>query len=400
MDLWTLLKSDLIGLGENWDVWTDWYEERLNGIPSIEPLEPARASIAETDWLQGPVFVNGKIRQQIDEIEKEIFDSPFEPESQEDDLSPPPPLEAIPEQTPTATSFGINARGLIDIVPDPPTDESLADPSQREHYDETRFKASTIVGLGPNQLGELTQAAARFLESLPEDMKDMSISIAWSRGNTLRCRLKAHDLSMTHTDPDPARLVPLVAESLRDLVDSWNVFIFGDGKGRELDERRFGPREAEAIRNTVASSKTILEAIEHSEDIATDRAKEAVVEQAQAAFDAPAGLDGDQANDLSRKTTGNFVAKILRIAYAPLGKMMSGTREEAAFAWKEMRGGVYKAGGAAIFTAGAGMAAVNWPNIVSFVANNAEALKAFVMTNWHNPTLVDIVELIARSIGQ
>ena len=80
---------------------------------------------------------------------------------------------------------------------------------------------------------------------------------------------------------------------------------------------------------------------------------------------APAGIDGDQAIYLSRKTTGNFVSELLR----------SVIRGEPAFAWNEYRAGIYRAGGTA--SAGAIGYAVynNWPAIVSFVARNADALK-------------------------
>jgi hypothetical protein len=90
---------------------------------------------------------------------------------------------------------------------------------------------------------------------------------------------------------------------------------------------------------------------------------------------APAGIDGDQAIDLSRKMTGNFVAEPLRNAY-------SFCRGEAAFAWKEFRAGVYRAPGTAAFVGVAGAVAVEWPKIVSFVAENADALKAYVEAAW------------------
>jgi hypothetical protein len=180
----------------------------------------------------------------------------------------------------------------------------------------------------------------------------------------LRSRLKAHDHSLSNAEPDPARLPPLVSESLRDLVGTWNIFIVGDPKGRELDEIRLGPQEVEAAKGVVVAAALVVKALQQSDNVATPVAIEAVVEQAETAKTAPAGIDGDQALDLSRKTTGNFVAELLRRVI-----------RELAFAWKEYRAGIYRAGGTATAGGISYAAYNNWPAIVSFVARNADALR-------------------------
>jgi hypothetical protein len=274
---------------------------------------------------------------------------------------------------------------LFQIHPRP---EPPPTPYNGEYYDELRLKAQVLIELSPNQLGELIGSAKRFHEGLKDRIEDISITVLWSRGNTLRSRLKAHDHSMSNAEPDPARLSPLVSETLRDLVDTWNIFIFGDPKGRELDEIRLGPQEVEAAKGVVVAGAPVVKALQQSNNVATPVAIEAVVEQAETAKTAPAGIDGDQAIDLSRKTTGNIVSELLR----------SVIRGEPAFAWNEYRAGIYRAGGTA--TAGAIGYAVynNWPAIVSFVARNADALKEFVTAAWHNPALVEIIERIARTL--
>jgi hypothetical protein len=40
----------------------------------------------------------------------------------------------------------------------------------------------------------------------------------------------------------------------------------------------------------------------------------------------------------------------------------------------------------------------NWPAIVSFVARNADALKEFVIAEWHNPALVESTLRFAGSL--
>jgi hypothetical protein len=215
--------------------------------------------------------------------------------------TPPAPIEAIPEQEPLATRFCVNSEGLIDIVPDPPAPGTAADPLQREFYEETRLKAQALVALGHNLLGDLSGPANRFRDGLKDRIEDISITSLWSRGNTLRVRLNAHDLSTSNKEPDPGRLQTLVAETLRDVVHTWNIFIVGDPKGRELDEIRLGPQELRAARELISLAAPIIDALRQSNNVATERAKQAAAEQAEAAKDAPTGINGDQAIDLSQK---------------------------------------------------------------------------------------------------
>jgi hypothetical protein len=72
------------------------------------------------------------------------------------------------------------------------------------------------------------------------------------------------------------------------------------------------------------------------------------------------GVDGDQAIGLARQTTGNFVAELLRRAYAPF-------RNELGIASKEIRAGVYHKVGEAALVAGTGAVVYYRPAIVPFV---------------------------------
>jgi hypothetical protein len=64
LEHWQALKSELLSLDQDWDVWTRWYEDRLYGRPFNEALEVARVSeIAEEEWKQGPAVVNARIKE-------------------------------------------------------------------------------------------------------------------------------------------------------------------------------------------------------------------------------------------------------------------------------------------------------------------------------------------------
>jgi len=270
-------------------------------------------------------------------------------------------------------------------VPDAP----LPNDMQRELYEDVRYKALAMSELGHNQLAGMSEPISRFLVVAPERIEDVSITRLWSRGNTLRRRLKAHDTAATSADPtDPAILSTSVAELLRDLVDTYNVFIVGDPTGRELDQVRLGPQERNEASAVINFAVTITEAVHESEGLATADAVETLADQVEAARTAPSGIDGDQAVELSRKTTGNFVIELLRAAYFRV-------RAEAGFALKEFRAGVYRGFG----TATAKVAGLAGLAFISFVATNAQVLKVFVEQALHNPALLKIIDFISTFGG-
>ncbi|WP_346898701.1 P-loop NTPase fold protein [uncultured Roseibium sp.] len=61
---WEELKSQLLSRDEDWDVWTQWYEDRLAGNPpEDEALAVARVTLPEPMWREGPKLVNATIKE-------------------------------------------------------------------------------------------------------------------------------------------------------------------------------------------------------------------------------------------------------------------------------------------------------------------------------------------------
>jgi hypothetical protein len=370
---WAELRAELLGLNEDWDVWTDWYDGFLSGNFPNQEVQIGRVTIENAIWQQGPGLLNAHIKEII--TEHEIFRS-----ASEDHPEELPNADTIPRQTTAGSQFVINAEGQLDLSLDAP----LADVMQREIYQEVRHKALVLSALGHNQLAGMSEPVARFLAAAPDRIEDVSIARLWSRGNTLRRRLKAHDTAAALAEPtDPAILSASVGEMLRDLVESYNVFIVGDPSGRELDQVRLGPQERQRAELVVDLALPIAKAVQESEGVATAVATDALMEQIEAARDAPPGLDGEQAVDLSRKTTGNFVAELLRLAYARV-------RGEPGFAWKEIRAGTYRYTGPALIAGG------YVSPIVAFVTAQASNLRLFVEQVFHNPTLVQIIDVVSK----
>jgi hypothetical protein len=68
--LWQELKAALHATGQDWEVWTIWYDDRLAGYPfREEERELAYVRIDESLWAKGPAIVNAEIRRRIEEFE-------------------------------------------------------------------------------------------------------------------------------------------------------------------------------------------------------------------------------------------------------------------------------------------------------------------------------------------
>ncbi len=52
--------------GEDWEVWTRWYDERLKGGPSRgEAYELVFATVPEEVWVKGPAAANRWIKEHL-----------------------------------------------------------------------------------------------------------------------------------------------------------------------------------------------------------------------------------------------------------------------------------------------------------------------------------------------
>jgi hypothetical protein len=63
-DAWVKLRRNLPA-GEDWDVWIDWYEERLRGGSRGEAYELIFASVPKEEWDKGPAAANAWIKAHL-----------------------------------------------------------------------------------------------------------------------------------------------------------------------------------------------------------------------------------------------------------------------------------------------------------------------------------------------
>jgi hypothetical protein len=118
---WALLKNRLLSLNDNWQVWTNWYEDRLvggsnpNGRPVIEELELKRVLIADEDWKKGPSHVNAMIA------------------ALEEEYRPPVPSLEVPDQRPAIIEVELGEDGKLHRRPEP-------SPQARDQAQEDRLR--------------------------------------------------------------------------------------------------------------------------------------------------------------------------------------------------------------------------------------------------------------------
>ncbi len=65
--MWREMKAALLAANQDWQVWTDWYEDHLARRVRDEERELAYVRIEESVWDHGPATVNAEIKRRIGE---------------------------------------------------------------------------------------------------------------------------------------------------------------------------------------------------------------------------------------------------------------------------------------------------------------------------------------------
>ncbi len=94
-ELWTRLRAAL-PLEDGWQVWIDWYEDRLKGVSDPEEVELVYATVPAEKWEEGPAAANAWIKAWLDELARKPWQVEKKPEPQKP-LAVPPKLPAAIE---------------------------------------------------------------------------------------------------------------------------------------------------------------------------------------------------------------------------------------------------------------------------------------------------------------
>ena len=65
---WRKLKESLLSANQGWEVWIDWYDDRLGGRVADEDRDFAFATVPVTVWRQGAAAANAWIGERLAEI--------------------------------------------------------------------------------------------------------------------------------------------------------------------------------------------------------------------------------------------------------------------------------------------------------------------------------------------
>ena len=322
-------------------------------------------------WLE----IDPATNEQLDE-----FLTQFQPDAE--GIVPANTQPEVPAQLPSATVFALDEQGLIAAVPDPPSRAPSSHPEQKATYIELCRKTENVLGAGHNLLGEMWDPLQRFQDALPEDMSKASVTIIWLRGNTLRSILRAHDEVKGLPDIHPGKLEPAYAERLRDIVETFNNFVVGDPKGRDLDQSRSGPTDRKVADQAIELVQNIAS---HSSEVATEATSSLIKEQIDHAVSAPSTIHGDQAAALAQRTSSNFVIAIVQNGLNAVRRKLG---NEFSFAWREWRSGAYTAAGAlTLYEHGA---------VVNFIVKYIADINIYINSVINNPTVSQAIQFIYK----
>lgn len=266
---WHKLRDHLLTANEGWEVWTDWYQDRLDGNPANEELEVTKALIPNEIWEAGPATLNAEIARLIAEHGK----------PSEKDIELPKEIDSV--QSNAGERFEGSDDELIDVAEDPLSREIRTDEIAQEFHAEVLDAAEQVLDScrASNQLGRLADVVDGYLKRLgasPEDVRPTMVG----RGERLRFLRDADLRLQQEDDPIPGPMAPDAFARLQNLISAHNQYVATDPKLKEIQDALADP-EAQ-VRATVTPDAS-QEAIEDIKPVLTDAAVEVLSSATEAA---------------------------------------------------------------------------------------------------------------------
>ena len=317
---WAGLKQLLTDSPQNWDVWIRWYESRVAGhsLDGQGDLE-----IAKLDYLTSQFDRDARafetptadINAELQRLTDEFWDRQN-------------------KQDPTAEVFSLTDDYKI-VSATQSQGLALTDtPEQREWYDELRDAVrDALDGHNINELGAAAKHLSRLAASLPDAMAEGRVPRIWRRANAVRRVLDAHDRTKDSEDYSADRLLPEAAETLRDVVGSYNNFRVGDDGLMQAEIDAPSPQDTDEMLQSFALIDPVIEAAIDS-GLVDEEAAEALND---VLVDTEIGVQnhvmGRMQIEQGRKTRANFVKILARgarrvrkeVEGAPSHALKSGT---------------------------------------------------------------------------
>ena len=227
---WAELRTLLTSLGDDWQVWLDWFQRRIEGTVVDEKLESRRVLIPDQDWLKGPAHVNALIRKLEEERAREISEG--KAQSARPPKIPPQARGIEWQRDPTTQAFEPKASSVKRAKRET-TDLALMLPHLQSC---ARDLETCITASVSNSLKDaILPRAEAYRKAIDVPVREISIDAVHAEGVRLRNaheRLKA-DIAAEET--------PQIAHNIGEAFDSvialHGPFVLGTKRGRELDQR-------------------------------------------------------------------------------------------------------------------------------------------------------------------
>jgi hypothetical protein len=272
-NLWRDLRRDLMSLDSGFEIWTNWYEDRLTGRPLDLELERQWALLPEEILRKTPAAVNAYLKA-LRDAQRARTGKTEEAEASLKDLPPELPAEQQP-----GPQFAVRAEGKIDLRP-----SGLAPP---DDLDEIRaMRGAMIEALddltalldGSNAYGTIARVALRYKTAISTD--ELSIDLLYANGLRLenaRARLDREIKSGDYPD-----LAPQTGEALDSIIGLHGPTVYSTARGRELIDRACAFLDAEIDLGAYKpAAEKIAEAIGKADAIMAEPVREIIPDLVQ-----------------------------------------------------------------------------------------------------------------------
>ena len=379
----------------DWDIWSNYFASISQGKPLFGIMDEKlrdelerNIALGSTDgkfnkefWKREPALINADIKAWVDYARATDTFGKLSSAIAEPDM---------PKQSSDASSFGLNANGQVDRLPTSPENRLQITPILQQEYAALLEDAKKLAGHG-QMLGKLGPELSNLLTAMPEDMSQAEVFSLWRAINRLRRTMNAHLAVARDIEPHEAKLERSIAEELAALLDSANNLAFTDLGMRKRDENTVPPQDRPSVDEERKLGDDLEKSIINTPEILTQQARDVVKAEAENAKGAGSDQHSAQAVDQANKTRRNVVAALLSVL-----------KGETSFAWKEFRGGAYKAAGAGAATVALtdlnGTTTV-YPTILRFIIENAEKLSIYAEKVYHNPALAEFLSKLAQHLS-
>jgi hypothetical protein len=261
---WGELRFALLDADETWEVWINWYEERLAGATINQDVEIARVLIDEEVWKHGPRVTNAYIRALIEEreiLEKALADDPETPPNVEPSAGPGP-------------QYRPRSGKLSEIASLPSDDEAIQQTNLHRLLRRDAITLAKALEPAVNRFPELVRTVDEYSKLLNVEIVEADVTAIWSVGGALASFAQAYrhqDAARTLSEP----LEPQLDALLQSVVRQHGAFIFGFEEGRDLVHRadEFA-LDVFTLQELATTGTALLTQLTDNRDLVDDRTRE------------------------------------------------------------------------------------------------------------------------------